>query len=133
VAVRPAAGIPIFGADRDAGAIAAATANAERAGVLADLQLEVQPLSALEPPAGTGWLVTNPPYGLRVGERAPLRDLYATLGKIARERLRGWWLTLLSAEPRLERQVRVPFEVVLETRNGGIPVRVIRGEVGGGG
>jgi putative N6-adenine-specific DNA methylase len=112
------------------GAIAAATANAERAGVLADLQLEVQPLSALEPPTGKGWLVSNPPYGQRVGERAPLRDLYATLGKVARERLQGWHLTLLSADRALERQVRVPFEAVLETRNGGIAVRVVRGEVG---
>jgi putative N6-adenine-specific DNA methylase len=128
--IRPAAGTPILGSDRDTGAINAAAANAERAGVLADLDLAVRPLSALEPPPGAGWLVTNPPYGVRVGERAPLRDLYATLGKVARERLPGWHLTLLSADRALERQVRIPLESVLETRNGGIAVRVIRGEVG---
>ncbi len=128
-AARPEAGITILGSDRDAGAIAATTANAERAGVLTDLQLEVRPLSALEPPAGAGWLVTNPPYGVRVGERAPLRDLYAALGKLARQRLRGWHLTLLSADRQLEKQVGVPFETVLETRNGGIAVRVVTGRV----
>lgn len=130
--IRPAAGAPILGSDRDAGAIAAATANAERAGVLADLDLSVRPLSALEPPPGAGWLVTNPPYGVRVGERKPLRDLYAALGNLARERLRGWRLTLLSADRRLERQVGIPFEPVLSTRNGGIAVRVVNGEVSGG-
>lgn len=128
--IRPAASTPILGSDRDAGAIAAATANARRAGVLTDLDLAVRPLSALEPPPGAGWLVTNPPYGVRVGERAPLRNLYAALGKLARQRLRGWHLTLLSADRRLERQVRIPFEPVLETRNGGIAVRVVHGVVG---
>lgn len=129
--IRPAAAAPILGSDRDAGAIAAATANAERAGVLGDLELDVRPLSALEPPPGVGWLVTNPPYGVRVGERAPLRDLYAALGKLARQRLQGWHLTLLSADRGLERQVGIPLEPALETRNGGIAVRVVQGVVRG--
>jgi putative N6-adenine-specific DNA methylase len=131
--VRPAAGAPILASDRDAGAIAAATANAARAGVLADLDLAVRPLSALESPAGPGWIVTNPPYGVRVGERAPLRDLYAAIGKVARQHLQGWHLTFLSADRHLERQVGIPLESVLETRNGGIAVRVMQGEVGGKG
>lgn len=127
--IRPAT-TPIMGADRDAGAIAAANMNAQRAGVLADILLANQPLSALQPPEDSaGWLVTNPPYGIRVGERAPLRDLYATLGKIARQHLQGWHLALLSADPGLERQLRVPLEHVLETRNGGIPVRFAVGKV----
>lgn len=126
--IRPAAPT-ILGADRDRGAIAAATANAQRAGVLDDIEFANHPLSALEPPPGTGWLVTNPPYGVRIGERAPLRDLYATLGKIARERLPGWRIALLSADPRLESQLQIPLEHHLTTRNGGIRVRIAVGHV----
>ena len=68
----------IVGSDRDAGAIAAATSNAERAGVTADLTLAVRSVSAaVFPEAGKGWIVTNPPYGVRVGESDRVRDLWA--------------------------------------------------------
>jgi putative N6-adenine-specific DNA methylase len=122
---------PIHGSDRDSGAIEAARSNAARAGVGDDVRLEVRPVSAIEPPAGPGWLVTNPPYGVRVGESDRVRDLYAALGHVAREKLAGWTLALLSAERRLEAQVGFPLDEALRTRNGGIPVRVVAGRVPG--
>jgi putative N6-adenine-specific DNA methylase len=128
-AIRPAAPARIQGSDRDAGAIEAASANAERAGVRQDLELAVAPVSAIDPPAGPGWIVTNPPYGVRVGETDALRNLYAALGATARERAPGWTMALLSAEARLDAQVGVEFENALETRNGGIPVHLAVGRV----
>ncbi len=124
--ILPAAPAPILGSDRDAGAIEAARSNAERAGVEGEVELTVAAVSALRPPSGPGWLVTNPPYGVRVGESAPLRDLYAALGTLARRELSGWTLAMLSADRRLEAQVGVEWDEVLRTRNGGIPVRVVR-------
>jgi putative N6-adenine-specific DNA methylase len=123
--ILPAPASVILGSDRDAGAVEAARSNAERAGVEEDVDFEVAPLSALRPPPGPGWLVTNPPYGVRVGESAPLRDLYAALGRLARRDLPGWTLALLSADRRLEAQVGVEWKEALRTRNGGIPVRVV--------
>lgn len=133
--VLPRAPAPIQASDRDAGAIEAATANAERAGVREDIDFSVRALSAIEPPPVAGWLVTNPPYGVRVGggESDRLRNLYAQLGNVARRKCAGWTLTFLSAEPRLEAQVGIPLEVVLRTRNGGIAVRGVRGQVPGDG
>jgi len=127
--VRSSTAAPIQASDRDAGAIEAATSNAERAGVLRDVELTQRPLSAIEPPPTRGWIVTNPPYGARVGERDRLRNLYAQLGNVARRKCAGWTLTLLSPDPRLDGQIGVPLERVLETRNGGLAVRVVRGEV----
>jgi putative N6-adenine-specific DNA methylase len=124
--ILPAPPSVIRGSDRDAGAVEAARANADRAGVADDIDFEVAPLSALRPPPGPGWLVTNPPYGVRVGESAGLRDLYAALGRLARRDLPGWTLALLSADRRLEAQVGVEWAEALRTRNGGIPVRVVR-------
>ncbi len=122
----PAAPAPIIASDRDEGAIAAAAANAERAGVVADLTLSRRALSAIEPPAGPGWLVTNPPYGVRVGDAGGgLRDLYAQLGNTARETMNGWTIAMVSAEPALERATKLGFEPVIKTRNGGIPVRIV--------
>jgi putative N6-adenine-specific DNA methylase len=121
---------PVAGSDRDAGAIAAAIANAERAGVAADVAFTVQALSGVEfPPSGRGWVVTNPPYGVRVGEADRVRDLWAQLGHVLRERARGWRVALLSPDPALERQLRLPVRVIAQTSNGGIPVRLVVGDV----
>jgi putative N6-adenine-specific DNA methylase len=114
----------ILGSDRDQGAIAAAATNAERAGVSADIQFVCQALSRVNPPTPSGWLVTNPPYGVRVGEAARLRDLYARLGQVAR-REAGWSAGLLVSDLRLARHSGLEFSEVWRSRNGGIPVRFV--------
>lgn len=123
--VLPAAAAPIVGSDRDEGAIAASRANAERAGVGADVEFVHRAVSELAVPEGRGLLITNPPYGIRVGERAPLRDLYARLGQIARTKCAGWQIALLSADHTLDSHTGLDFRAVLRTGNGGIPVRVV--------
>ena len=131
--VLPAADVPIVGTDRDPGAVAAALANAERAGVSGDVELRRAPLSALRPPDGSaaaaGWLVSNPPYGIRVGERMRLRDLYAQLGHVARARLPGWRVAYISAHPEFDRQTGLHPESLLLTNVGGIHVRFVRATV----
>jgi hypothetical protein len=121
--------VPIRGSDRDAGAIEAALANAERAGVGADLELDRRPLSAIEAPGASGWMVTNPPYGVRVADPGAVRDLYAALGKVLRARFAGWRLALLSPGEALERQLGLSLRERFATLNGGIPVRLVTGQV----
>jgi putative N6-adenine-specific DNA methylase len=113
------------GFDRDDGAIAAARANAARAGVGDDLELAVQPISALPALDGPGLVASNPPYGVRVGESDRLRNLYAQLGNVMRSRRAGWGLALLSADKQLERHIGLDFEERFKSRNGGIPVHLI--------
>jgi putative N6-adenine-specific DNA methylase len=138
-AERPAAGVPLQGSDRDAGAVRAALANAARAGVADDVSFTEQSLSDCEPPAGAapGLLVMNPPYGIRVGEADAVRDLYARIGQLARVRFGGWTVALLSADRTpghtLERQLRLPLRPVWRASNGGIPVRLLVGQVPRGG
>lgn len=127
-----AASGPIVGSDRDAGAIESASANAGRAGVAADVDLAIHSLSGMRLPDGArGWIVSNPPYGVRVGEGGRVRDLWAQLGHVLRQRAPGWRVTLLSPEPALERQLQIPLRVVARTSNGGIPVRIVSGLVPG--
>ena len=121
----PSSPVEIAGADRDAGAIDAARANAARAGVADDIEFNVQPISALTPAEPPGLVVSNPPYGVRVGESDDLRNLYAQLGNVIRRQRSGWTLALLSADRRLEQQTRLAFEERFQTRNGGIPVRLV--------
>lgn len=117
----------VLAADRDAGAITAARANAERAGVANDIEFRKAPLESLEPVPGIGHIVTNPPYGVRIGDRRHLRPLYRTLGRVITSRLPGWTLTMLAADESLAAATDLPLVERLSTRNGGINVRLLTG------
>ena len=120
----------IGGSDRDAGAIESARDNAARAEVASDVVFGVHAISAMPlPESERGWIVSNPPYGVRVGDSARVRDLWAQLGNVLRRRAPGWRVTLLSPDAALERQLQIPTHVVARTTNGGIPVRIVVGTV----
>jgi putative N6-adenine-specific DNA methylase len=124
----PHAPAPIVASDRDAGGAAATLANAERAGVAADIEIRRGALSGIEPAAGRGLLLTNPPYGARIGG-ADIRDLYAQLGKVVRTKCAGWTLAFLSADRTMESQVKLRLTEALRFKNGGIPVRLMSAQV----
>lgn len=119
-------------ADRDDGAILAATHNAERAGVAGDLRFSTESLSGSlakldDIPKGDGWILTNPPYGVRVSDSEDLRDLYATVGKALKTK-RGWRVGLLTPDAALAAQMRLPLRPRFSTSNGGIPVAFLVSE-----
>jgi putative N6-adenine-specific DNA methylase len=123
---RGTAGVPIVARDRDAGAVEATAANAERAGVLADLDLAQAPISALRgAPAGPGWLITNPPYGRRVSRGPDLRDLYARLGQVISACLPDWHTGLLVADPVLAGHAKLSLTEAWRSTNGGLEVRYL--------
>jgi putative N6-adenine-specific DNA methylase len=124
----PKSPVPILGSDRDAGAITAATANAERAGVAADIQFEKRAVSAAESPGGDrGLIATNPPYGVRASPKADMRNLYAQLGNVARKQFAGWRVALFSAQPRLTSETRLETTELFHTTNGGLKVAAVLG------
>ena len=123
----------VRGSDRDSGAITASTHNAERAGLTNDVEFASQPLTASldaleEIDGGEGWVLTNPPYGIRVGESGDLRNLYARLGTIIEK---GWRLGVLTADQRLARHAGVLLRSRFDTKNGGIPVSFLASEKAG--
>lgn len=130
---RPSTGVPIVLRDRDAGACAAALANAQRAGVADDVDIAQCALSETDLRAiGAGGLVlTNPPYGLRVSEGHDLRALFARLGDIIREGGPQWQLAALVPDRRLLQPTQLTFSSLLRTTNGGIAVSVERSKLPG--
>ncbi|MCX6036316.1 MAG: class I SAM-dependent RNA methyltransferase [Chloroflexi bacterium] len=119
----------ILASDRDAGAIKMAQANAERAGISDTIEFKCQAISSITPPAGQGWVVTNPPYGLRLSQGKDLRNLYAQFGNVLREKCPGWNLAVLCSDPALLGQMQVKLDTSLALVNGGIRVRLGRGVV----
>src|SRR5690606_10942172 len=124
------AGVTIIASDRDAGAVAATLSNAERAGVAEDIDVRRCSISEMEPPpSASGWLVTNPPYGVRVSDSSRLFPLYSRLGDLLRDRCAGWSVVMLTADPRMERATKLSLSELFRTRNGGIPVRCMTARV----
>lgn len=120
---------PIQASDRDAGAIELARANAERAGVAESIEFTHRAVSAIQPAAGLGWVVTNPPYGLRVSEGKDLRNLYAQIGNVLRRSCPGWQVAILCSEKQLLAQTGLKLNTGFEMVNGGIRVYLGRGRV----
>ncbi|MBI4934273.1 MAG: hypothetical protein HY828_10370 [Actinobacteria bacterium] len=119
---------PVLGSDRDEGAVAATLANAATAGVAGDIEVVRRSASDIELPAAAGWIVTNPPYGSRVGG-PDVRDLYDRFGAVLRERAGGWHIAMLASRDTPVSRLHLPLVPTLETSNGGIHVAVHTGTV----
>lgn len=126
-AALPASPASIFGSDRDAGAIAASRDNAERAGVTGDIAFAQQPIASVTVPDAPGWIVTNPPYGVRVSDRAGAHDAYRQLGRLVRAHGGGWHTVVMLADRSLGGAIGPELRRLFRTSNGGIPVDVAAG------
>ncbi len=120
---------PVFASDRDAGAIQMATRNAERAGVLENIHFEMKAVSSIQPPDRQGWVITNPPYGVRVSPGRDLRDLYARFGVVLKELCPGWNYGIISSGDVLMGQTRLTTDEKFLFTNGGLPVSFFRGKI----
>jgi 23S rRNA (guanine2445-N2)-methyltransferase / 23S rRNA (guanine2069-N7)-methyltransferase len=118
----------IFGSDIDADAVRMAIENGAQAGVADWLHVERRPLSALAAPprAKPGLVVTNPPYGERIGKESDLAELYTELGSALREHFAGWQAAILTGNPPLARHLGVYAKRTHRVFNGDIECRLLR-------
>ena len=114
---------PIVGSDRDARAIESARRNAERAGVATRVTLDCRDADAARPPAPTGLVITNPPYGRRLGDARAAARGYRDLGRILRAHFRGWRAAVVTpAKLDAERQLGLRPAGRFPLRNGGLAI-----------
>jgi putative N6-adenine-specific DNA methylase len=115
--------LKIQASDRDEGVIQMAINNAKRAGVEEYIQFSAHAFSAIKTGERKGWVITNPPYGVRVDSNRDLRDLYAGFGNVLRKRFSGWKVGILCNNAALIGQMKLEFVKSIPLFNGGIPVR----------
>jgi len=128
--IKPSKELPIIQAsDRDAGAIEISRANAERAGVLDLIEFNCRAISSIAPPDNPGFIVTNPPYGLRVSSSKDLRNLYAQFGNVVRNQCLNWKITVLCSDLNLLTQTKLKLDTSSRFTNGGIGVYLGLGNV----
>ena len=117
---------PIVGSDRDARMIESARRNADRAGVSARVTLACRDADAARPPAPTGLVITNPPYGHRLGDPRAAARGYRDLGRVLRAHFRGWRAAVVTpAKLDGERQLGIRASRTsarFPLRNGGLSI-----------
>jgi len=121
----------VRGSDIDQPVLAAAAANAQRAGVSGLIRLEQHAVASVRPLTGEpGLICTNPPYGERLGDAVQARTAFAELGANLREHFAGWDAAILSADADSTRALRLRSYRVHELWNGAIAVRLLRIDLG---
>lgn len=104
---KPVFDAKIYGADVDRKALSAATRNLDAAGLLEAVWLKQQDIADAEAPAEAGVMVTNPPYGVRIGEQDTLAALYPKIGEVLKKRFSGWTAYFLTSDLRLPKSMRL--------------------------
>jgi 23S rRNA (guanine2445-N2)-methyltransferase / 23S rRNA (guanine2069-N7)-methyltransferase len=123
------AGGRITGTDQDARAVRAALEAVELAGLRGHVHIERRELKDARANGERGLLLTNPPYGERIGEFESLKTLYQTLGTVLREQFDGWTAAVLSGHPAHGREIGLKSVRSHRFNNGPIECRLLRFEI----
>jgi 23S rRNA (guanine2445-N2)-methyltransferase / 23S rRNA (guanine2069-N7)-methyltransferase len=115
-------GLPqrVIGCDADAESLKLARYHAQRAGVAEDVHFQQHQFSELTSSRQYGCVITNPPYGMRMGTDEEIETLYRSMPEVLR-RLKTWSHFILSARPDLERLVGQQADKRRKLYNGQIP------------
>ena len=118
--------VRLIGSDVQPSAVAAARANAARAGLSERIQLEVESVLELSPPAEQGLLISNLPYGKRI--EGSQTALLSNLARHLSATFSGWDFAFIShssawAEPLAQELSVQRFQ------NGGLDVVLLQGRI----
>jgi putative N6-adenine-specific DNA methylase len=130
--------VRIGGSDSEDAAVAAARANMERAASIGGSSrlgslpsFRLIPMGEAEPPdefaetGGTvaaeekGFIITNPPYGHRLGDTESAEKIYSEMGRLA-GKFPGWKLALITDHPGFESFFGRKADLCREITNGAI-------------
>lgn len=96
--------VDIQGYDLDGEVVKNARENAKRAGVDHLIHFQQRDVAKLSHPKKYGFIITNPPYGERLEEKADLPDLYTTIGEVY-QNLDAWSMYMITSYEDAERYV----------------------------
>lgn len=96
--------VDIQGYDIDGDVIKAARENAKRAGVEHMIHFQQRAVADLSHPKKYGFIITNPPYGERLEDKADLPELYTQIGQ-AYQRLDSWSMFLITSYTETEKYI----------------------------
>ena len=123
-AEKPVKALPIHGSDLYGRSLGHAAMNLRDAGLEGAITLKQANLLELSAPAPSGVLVTNPPYGVRLGEKEKLAEFYPQLGTLLKQKFAGWTAYLFSGDPELARLIHLKPSRKTVLYNGALECRL---------
>jgi putative N6-adenine-specific DNA methylase len=125
----------IFGSDISGDMVAMTRHNLQVAGIMFDVPLKQIEAQEVKPPTeAPGILLTNPPYGERIGVRGdstmPADEMsvsfYSALGTTLKQRFAGWTVFLFTADLSLPKLLRLKEARKTPFFNGALECRLFR-------
>lgn len=109
----------IQASDIDEEAIGLTRYHAKRAGVENDVHIQRLPMSEISSRYKYGFIVTNPPYGERIGDSGEVAALYKNMGKVFSS-FETWSYYILSANMEFEKLFGKRADKKRKLYNGGL-------------
>jgi putative N6-adenine-specific DNA methylase len=124
---------PIFASDQSTKAIQAAEANVSAAGLAVTIYFKQADFLTISPPADSGLLIANPPYGHRMGDDQEMARFYPLLGDCLKQRYAGWTAYLFTGDLRLPKLIGLSTSRRTPLFNGAIECRLYQFKLIAGG
>jgi putative N6-adenine-specific DNA methylase len=112
--------LEIFGYDFDEDAISACRFHAKEAEVETAIHFQVRDMKETSSRFHYGVVVTNPPYGERMGDKADNAGLYRDMANTFRNNLDTWSYYIISSDLEFEKHFGRPADKRRKLYNGGI-------------
>jgi len=122
--MKPIEFLDIYGSDMDLRAVRVARHNLKVAGLEEVAKVIQSDFVKLEPPTAEGTLVTNPPYGQRIGEDEDLKEVYPVWAKHMKESFGGWNTYFLTADLEMPKDMRLKPSKKTPLYNGALECRL---------
>jgi putative N6-adenine-specific DNA methylase len=116
--------LPIYGSDLYGRSLGHAVLNLREAGLEDAVRLKQVNLLELSAPEPAGTIVTNPPYGVRLGEKEQLAAFYPQLGDALKQRFPGWTAYIFSGDPDIAKLIRLKASRKTVLYNGALECRL---------
>lgn len=109
----------IYGSDIDGRVLKTARENAQKAGVDNFISFQKLPMQDFSSKKKYGVVISNPPYGERLGEQEEVAELYSELGELY-ERLNSWSFYVLTSHPDFQKHFKMKADKNRKLYNGRI-------------
>jgi len=121
---KPRAALPIYGADMYGHALKDARENLAANNLLDCVFLKQANVLEISAPTESGVLITNPPYGERLGETTTLAELYPKLGDVLKQKFAGWRAYFFTGDTALPKGMRLSASKKTPLFNGKLECRL---------
>lgn len=115
----------IHGGDIEEEAVRATIQNLKAASLARNVNVRKVSVERCWVPHGPGTILTNPPYGERIGEIEQIRETYALIQQMLRSKARGYRAGFFTADARFKKLIGLKEDAIIPLRNGPLETELL--------